>query len=711
MKRIIFAIAILVAAAADARSITEKDLFRFQWIADPQLSPDGSQIAFVRVTVDEKKDRYETSIWSVPVGPPPSAAAAALRQLTTGPSDTAPRWSPDGQSLAFLRSVEKDGKPQPAQIFILPLGGGEPRTVTSLTRAIDSIAWSPAGHAIAFTARTKPDDLEEKKKSEEHVSDVRVINQAVYRSNGPGYLDPMRAVHIWTVDVPQSSADEAAKPKQLTSGDFSEDDPVWSSDGSHIYFTSNRVYEAYYDRRDTNLYAVPAAGGEMAKVADIDGPIGDVAPSPDGKWIAFRGSVNNPVHSYDQPDLYIIGTAPGSQARKLTASYDYDVLSGVGGDQAPPRANRGPRAMWSSDSKTIYVTSAEEGKVNLKRVDAARGRMDAWTNGKHDILTFIVRDGRAVALVSTPTMISDLFSIDANGVMTRLTNINEKLFSELTLTEPEELRYTSFDHKIIQAWVQRPPDFDRHRNYPMILNIHGGPHAAYGYTFDHEFQWMAAKGYVVLYPNPRGSTSYGQDFGNIIQYHYPGDDSKDLMAGVDALDEKGYIDRKKLGVTGGSGGGLLTNWVITQTDRFAAAVSQRDIADWADFWYVADFTLFQPSWFHKAPWEDPEDYKARSPITYIERVKTPLMLIEGEADYRTPPMAGGEMMFRALKYRHIPTVMVRFPDESHELSRSGKPWHRVERLEYIVGWFDQWLMGKKNPIFERGLRAEAAGGQ
>jgi dipeptidyl aminopeptidase/acylaminoacyl peptidase len=291
-----------------------------------------------------------------------------------------------------------------------------------------------------------------------------------------------------------------------------------------------------------------------------------------------------------------------------------------------------------------------------------------------------------------------------NGALTRLTNINDKLWSELTLTEPDEIWYTSFDGKKIEAWMQKPPDFDPSKKYPMILNIHGGPHAAYGYVFDHEFQWMAAKGYVVLYPNPRGSTSYGQEFGNVIQYRYPGDDYKDLMAGVDAVIARGFIDRAKLGVTGGSGGGLLTNWTITQTDRFAAAVSQRSIADWSDFWYTADFTLFQPTWFRKAPWEDPEDFRARSPITFIDRVKTPLMLIEGEADYRTPPMSGGEMMFRALKYRHVPTVMVRFPDESHELSRSGKPWHRVERLQHIVGWFDQWLMGKKNPVYERGLR-------
>jgi dipeptidyl aminopeptidase/acylaminoacyl peptidase len=360
--------------------------------------------------------------------------------------------------------------------------------------------------------------------------------------------------------------------------------------------------------------------------------------------------------------------------------------------------------VWSDDGKSIIVVAAEEGRVNFKRIDAATGAITPMTTGNHDIQSYSIRGGKTVALVSTPTIVGDLYLVGSDGAMTRLTDVNHKLMSELTLTEPDELWYTSFDGKKIQTWIQKPADFDASKKYPLILNIHGGPHSAYGYTFDHEFQWMAAKGYVVLYPNPRGSTSYGQEFGNVIQYHYPGDDFKDLMAGVDAVVAKGYIDPKKLCVTGGSGGGLLTDWVVTQTDRFAAAAAQRDIADWSTFWYTADFSLFQPTWFRKAPWEDPKDYAARSPITYIERVKTPLMLILGEADYRTPPMAGGEMMFRALKYRHIPTVMVRFPDESHELSRSGKPWHRIERLQHIVGWFDHWVMGVPKPEYEAGLR-------
>ncbi|MEO6258715.1 MAG: S9 family peptidase [Thermoanaerobaculia bacterium] len=692
---------LLLAVTVQARSITEKDLFRFQWVSDPQVSPDGAQVVFVRTSVDEKKDSYLTSIWSVA-----TAAGATPRRITNGPHDSSPRWSPDGKLLAFLRGGEKDGKPTPAQIYVLRLDGSEARAVTSLTRAVESLAWSPTRNTIAFSASTKPSDLEKpvKKGDDERESDVRVINQATYRSNGSGYRDATRVAHLWTVSVPEVMGEEPPKAKQLTSGEFSEGDVTWSPDGSKLYFASTRVLEPYYDIRDNDLYSIAADGGEIAKVVSYDGSINSYAPSPDGKWIAFAGSISKPVQSHTQADLFVVSATPGGTPRNLTPTYDYEILGGVGGDQGAPRAARGPRPVWSADGKTIFVTVAEQGKVNLQRIDAASGRVDPWTSGNQSLATYSMSGGRTVAIVSTPTSIGDLFLVDAKGSMARLTNVNEKLWSELTLTEPEQLWYTSFDGKKIETWIQRPPDFDPSKKYPLILNIHGGPHSAYGYVFDHEFQWMAAKGYVVVYPNPRGSTSYGQDFANIIQFHYPGDDYKDLMAGVDAVVAKGYVDPKKLGVTGGSGGGLLTNWVITQTDRFAAAVSQRDIADWSTFWYTADFTLFQPTWFHKAPFEDPEDFKARSPITYIDRVKTPLMLIEGEADYRTPAMAGGEMMFRALKYRRIPTVMVRFPDESHELSRSGKPWHRIERLQHITGWFDHWLMGMPKPEYETGLR-------
>jgi len=330
-------------------------------------------------------------------------------------------------------------------------------------------------------------------------------------------------------------------------------------------------------------------------------------------------------------------------------------------------------------------------------VDAETGKVEPLTTGDHDLFAWSATPdaSRIAVLISNPTNIGDLYVIDAPGrEPRRLTDVNHDLFSELKLTEPETIWYKSFDGKRIEAWAQRPPDFDPSKKYPLILDIHGGPNAAYGYTFDHEFQWMAAKGYIVLYPNPRGSTSYGQEFANVIQYAYPGDDFKDLMAGVDELIRRGWVDPNRMGVTGGSGGGVLTNWTVGHTDRFKAAVSQRSIADWRDFWYTADFTMFSaPYWFRGAPWEQEADFKARSPITYIEKMKTPMMFIEGEADMRTPSGAGGEQMFRALKYRRVPTAMVQFPGETHELSRSGKPRHRVERLEHIVAWMDKYVLG------------------
>ncbi|HEY7290776.1 MAG TPA: S9 family peptidase [Vicinamibacterales bacterium] len=690
--------------AQSKRFITEKDLFKFTWIADPQIAPDGASIAYVEVTVNEKENRYETSLYTVPT------SGGEPRRLTSGIRDTAPRWSPDGKHLAFVRAANaptggENARPQPAQVYLLDMDGGEAQPITSLPRGAGSPAWSPDGKTIAFSASTGPEPA----KSDAHQSDVKVITKAVYRANGnPTWVDTEHHSHLFTMRVP-GPGEKPAALKQLTDGEFDENGLTWSSDGSAIYFVSIRVPEPYYQESGPELYSVPAAGGSITKLASIDGSIGNISPSPDGKRIAFIGTLRGkPIRSYSQPDLWVMDAAAGSTPKNLTAAYDYDIGGGIGGDQAAPRGQNRKPVVWSKDGASLIVVSAEKGSANLKRVTIATGKVDAITQGPQDIGAFSTTPdaSKIAALVSTQTNIGDLAMVDtstrvadgAAGLRT-ITHVNDALFKEITQSEPEEIWYKSFDGKQIQAWILKPPDFDASKKYPMILEIHGGPHSAYGNVYTHEFQWMAAKGYVVLFTNPRGSTSYGQDFGNIIQYHYPGDDYKDLMAGVDEVVKRGYVDANRLGVTGGSGGGLLTDWTVTQTQRFKAAVAQRDIADWYGFWFTADFTLFQPTWFRKAPWEDPQDFAARSPITHVANVTTPLMLVLGDQDYRTPPADGGEMMFRALKYRKIPTVMVRFPRENHELSRSGEPWHRIERLEHIVGWMDQWLQGKPNAAY------------
>jgi dipeptidyl aminopeptidase/acylaminoacyl peptidase len=697
-------------AGSEKRSITEKDLFDFIWVANPQLSPDGTRVAFTRVNVDEMHTGYESSLWTVAT----SGAEAPVR-MTNGKHDTQPRWSPDGKRIVFVRGGDKDetGKPKPGQLAMLSLAGGEAWTITNLPKGASNPVWSPDGRQIAFLSPTTQEDIQKSELQKhptktgdtqtapsEHESDVHVISRAVYRSNDEGYLDPKRHEHIWILPVPTTS-DELTKPTQLTSGNFDEGSVVWSPD-SHIYFLTERIDEPYYELPRTDIYSVASSGGDPEKIASVPMDIGDLALSPDGRKLAFHGSVTEPIRSYSQPDLWVMDLAPDAKPQNLTADYDFDVGSSVFGDNEPPRGGHGRRLYWSPDGRGLFDMAEKQGRTFLVRVDARSGAVGEITHGDQAVLDFSVsRDASAiVALVSSPVMIGDLFSVFGDGTQTRITNFNRKLWSQLNLTEPEEINYTSFDGKRIQGWIQKPPDFDPNKKYPLILNIHGGPHAAYGWVFEHEFQWMAARGYVVLYINPRGSTGYGQEFGNIIQYHYPGDDYRDLMIGVDELLKRGYVDPKKLGVTGGSGGGVLTDWTISHTDRFAAAVSQRDISNWASWWYTADFTLFQPTWFKAPPFEDQQDYVNRSSITFVKNIHTPVLFVLGESDYRTPEDSGGEQLFRALKYLKRPTAMVVFPRETHELSRSGEPWHRIERLEYIVYWFDKWIMGVPHPEFD-----------
>jgi dipeptidyl aminopeptidase/acylaminoacyl peptidase len=692
------------ATAAPARGlITETDLLKFRWIADPRISPDGGQIAYVLVTVDEKEDRYTTSIWTVA-----TSGDTPPRPLTRGPQDSAPRWSPDSRTLAFLRSTGTD----PPQIHLLAMTGGEPRKLTDLPGGASPAVWSPNGKTLAFTSKTTPAELDEQKRAAQagpdaarskKRSDVRVVTRAHYRDDAEGLLDPPAREHIWT--APAAVAPTGATvARQITTGGFEEEAPVWSPDGSQIYFVSDRVHEPYYGRDSANLYAVPAAGGTVSPVLDIDGPITRAAPSPDGKSFAFIGWINaNPEPSYTESDLLV---ARGGKTENLTAPYDGDVGNTTIGDQRPPRGNAPPPPpLWTPDGTALVVTTSERGRSNLMRLDVASGKRQPLTTGDHIVLAYSATPdlARIALTIEDGTHLTELYVLDtASNRRTRLTHENDALLEGLQLSPPERIVYKSFDGRPIEAWVVKPPNFDAKKKYPLILNIHGGPHVAYGDTFFHEFQWMAAKGYVVLAPNPRGSSSYGGEFGNSIQYNYPGDDYKDLMAGVDELLRRGYLDEKRLGVTGGSGGGLLTNWSIAHTARFAAAVSQRSVADWAAFWYSTDFTLFTPTWFRKFPFQDPQEYRRRSPLAYVERITTPLMLIDGDRDLRAPMDAGGAAMFRALKALHKVAVMVVFPGETHDLSRTGKPSHRIERLQHLVRWFDKYLLGK--PIADYDIR-------
>jgi dipeptidyl aminopeptidase/acylaminoacyl peptidase len=673
-----------------------EDVLQFVWATDPQISPDGARIAFTRVAIDAESDEYRTSIWIADAN---AAEGATPRPLTQGLYDQQPRWSPDGTRLAFVR---KSDPKSPPQIHVLSMEGGEAAALTKLKKGASGPSWSPDGRRIAFVSEANPAIDDDPERKEPKNAPGRVVTKPVFRWNNQGFVDPEHPEHVWVIEV------EGGTPKQLTRGEHPVQLPAWSRDGRWIYFLSDRRAEPWFGHDEQKLYAVspdlesPTDGDALDTVCEIHGPILAWAEGADGRIVATGDTRPEPPRSYDLNRLLVFeGTWPRTRPRVLTAAHDYDFGDTVSADQHPPRGGGAQPLAFDRDGRHVFAVEVRHGAAMLARIRLADGAVEELTDAGHEVICgSATPDATRFALTigdhRTP---GDLYVYDvAGGTLRPVWQPNAQLLESAALGEVEEIWYDSFDGTRIQGWIVKPADFDPGRKYPLILEIHGGPHVPYGVAFFHEFRVLAAAGYVVLYTNPRGSTSYGQDFANVIQYRYPGDDYRDLMAGVDLLIARGWIDEKRMGVTGGSGGGLLTNWTVTQTKRFAAAITQRCVSDWASMWYSTDFTLFTASWFKKPPFEGMQEFLERSPGTYLSKIETPLMVIHSEDDWRTP-IGQGEVMFRGLKMQKKPTVMVRFPGENHELSRSGKPSRRVQRLQHIVRWFDHWLAGKPAPEY------------
>ena len=616
------------------RPMLEEDLLRFAWDADPQISPDGARVAFTRVWVDAEADEYRTQIWFAERGRP-------ARPLTAGRLDSQPSWSPDGSRLAFARKSES-GKP--GQIFVMPTDGGEAVPLTALEGGASAPAWSPDGERIAFASPHHPGlDVPQKPKPKHEPG--RVVTRPVFRENDRGFIDEQRRDHVWVIER------TGGAPRQITHGRFTESGPRWSRDGRWILFLSDRRDEPWFGPEESKLWAIapdrstPTDGEELQLVVDVPGGTVAWREAADGDIAVIATQYEGP-RSYEQPRLFLARGEWPRGVERLAPGYDFPFAEAINSDQHPPRGGgECPLAVGPGGAVVTRV-----GKHGSSVLVAVRGdRVTELTEAGHEIVAGTASDDGSVWALTVATLRSpgDLVQFEVSARHLELLDRPNPWLDEVALGEVEEFWYPSFDGTRIQAWLMRPSNGTPGRALPLLLEIHGGPHTAYGHAFFHEFQVLVSAGYAVLFTNPRGSTTYGQEFGNVIQYRFPGDDARDLLAGVDAAIARGGIDAERLGVTGGSGGGLLTNWLVVETDRFRAAVTQRCVSDWAGFYYSADFTMFTPFWFKKPPFEDPDEYREHSPVTFASKISTPLMVIHSEEDWRTP-IGQGEAMFRAL---------------------------------------------------------------
>jgi dipeptidyl aminopeptidase/acylaminoacyl peptidase len=667
--------------SATARTFQALDVFGLEYADDPQISPDGRRIVYVRMGFDIRTDQARASLWSIDADGGNHRPLRADRE-----SSGSPRWSPDGTRIAYVADAE--GSPQ---LFVRFMDSGQTALISDLTEAPGGLAWSPDGRWIAFTMlvpeEKKP--LAEPPSAPEDASwapPVSVIDSMVYRVDGEGYLETGFR-HVFVVPADGGAA------RQLTSGDFHHDGPLsFSPDGRTILCSANRNADWEHDPLESDVFAVDVASGALKKLTSRDGSDFNPVFSPDGKRIAFLGYEDS-GRMYHVARLSVMD-ADGSGAREVMADFTEDVLD--------------PR--WAADGRSLTFLHDERGvrKVSSVTLEGRRRELATslggtdlgrpYTSGSYSV----ARTGAIATTVNSPTRPADV-AVVAGGAARTLTHLNEDLLATKALGALQELTWeSSYDGREIQGWLFTPPGFDPVRKYPLILEIHGGPYAAYGPNYSTEVLRYAAAGYVVLFANPRGSTSYGEAFTNGIHHAYPGRDYDDLMTGVDAAIEQGFVDEKNLFVTGGSGGGVLTAWIVGKTDRFRAAVSAKPIINFTSMALTSDFPNgFVPYWFAKPVWEDFAEYWRRSPLSLVGEVKTPTMLMTGELDYRTP-ISEAEQFYTALKLRRVDTALVRVPEASHGIV--DRPSRLIAKTDNILAWFERYRTGAAAEPNEEGAR-------
>ena len=645
------------------RSFVAADVFSLEYADSPRISPDGRWVAYVRVSADIMTDRFRRSIWLV------DSNGANHRPLVQGPGGYgSPVWAPNGRAIAYVANEETG-----AEVRVFYLDTQRSATIARAPGGADNLTWSPDGRTLAFQsfveeAGGEPAALPAQPEGAQWNAPARVINGVVYRADGAGYL-PNGYQQIFVVPA------DGGTPRQLTYQARNHDGRLsWSPDGRRLIFAANAEEGWEYDPVESDIYALDIASGEITRLTSRDGPEGAPVLSPDGRRLAYIG-FDDRRQGYQVSELYV-ANADGSNAHSITASLDRDVVN----------------PQWAGNG-TIYFTFDDQGVTKLGRISASGGRVTTvlsnvggtdigrpYTSGAYSVNA----SGRYVATITSPTRPGDLITSGGR----HLTALNDDLFVGKDIQQAEHIRIpSSADQRPIDAWIVRPPNFDPSRQYPLLLEIHGGPFAAYGPVFSAEVQMYAAAGYIVVYANPRGSTSYGGDFGNLIHHNYPSQDYDDLMSVVDAVIARGSVDSERLFVTGGSGGGVLTAWIVGSTDRFAAAMVQKPVINWTSFVLTADANnFFAPYWFGEMPWEEGAQarYWARSPLSRVGNVSTPTAVMVGEEDYRTP-VSEAEQYYQALRLRHVPTRLIRIPASPHDIA--FRPTGMIAKVRNTLAWF------------------------